>query len=53
MKLKAGTKVLIKAKIVRQAVDGRPKEECGYLVKTSRGECYVEPGDILVPLEEC
>ncbi len=49
---KVGTKVLIKAEIVRRLLDKRPRRECGYLIRTSRGTCMVEPDEIFEPLAE-
>ena len=50
MKLTKGTKVYIKAEIIRQLEDARPDDEKGYQVATSRGKVYVNPDEILVPL---
>ena len=52
MKLTKGTKVYIKAEIIRQLEDARPDDEKGYQVATSRGKVYVNPDEILVPLIE-
>jgi len=52
MRIKEGTKVLIEATILDDALDDRPKEKCGYLVATSRGKVYVEPYEIYFPRQE-
>jgi len=49
--IEKGTEVLIKATILRKCADTRPENECGYVVKTSRGEVMVEPSDIFIPLK--
>ena len=53
MKLKKGQEIYIKVTVVSQARDDRPANLKGYIVKTNRGDtAYIEPTDILVPLEE-
>ena len=46
--IEKGTEVLIKVTILRRCADTRPENECGYVVKTSRGEVMVEPYDIFI-----
>ena len=50
--MKKGTKVLIRATIIRQADDQRPDQEKGWVVETSRGEVYVNPCEIISTLKE-
>lgn len=53
MRIKTGTKVLVKAIIVGVASDDRPEDEKGYIVKTSRGSlAYADPADILLSLKD-
>ena len=45
--LKRGSEILIKATIIGRALDECPKEQRGYLIKTSRGKVYVNQDEIL------